>query len=135
MVLDAWAVLSWLKGECPAADRVREVFLSAERGKAELFICMINLGEVYYRVCRLLGEKKADAILSDIKLVPIKIISATDDLVIKSASLKAKFSISYADAFAMATALEKGAVLLTGDNDFKEIGKNGALRIELLKRE
>lgn len=134
MVLDAWAILSWLKGEYPAANRVREVFLSAERGKTELFVCMINLGEVYYRVFKLLGEKKADAILNDIKLVPIKIISATDDLVIKSASLKAKFSISYADAFAMAAALGKGAVLLTGDNDFEEIAEKGMLKIEWLKR-
>lgn len=96
---------------------------------------MINLGEVYYRIFRLWGEKKALSILKIIQIAPIKTISVADNLVIKSASLKGRFNISYADAFAAATALEKDAILLTGDPDFKEMDKRNILKIEWLERD
>ncbi len=40
------------------------------------------------------------------------------DDVLAAARLKARFPISYADAFAAATALRAGAQLVTGDDEF-----------------
>jgi len=43
-----------------------------------------------------------------------------------AAAIKAKHSLSYADAFAAALAISKKAVLLTGDKEFESlIGETG----------
>jgi predicted nucleic acid-binding protein len=47
-----------------------------------------------------------------------------------AAHLKAGFSISYADAFAAATAQMHHAILLTGDPEFKALGE--LLQVEWL---
>ena len=48
MVLDAWAVMAWLKGQQPAAERVRSLLEAAERREQKLLINIVNLGEVFY---------------------------------------------------------------------------------------
>ena len=48
--------------------------------------------------------------------------------------VKAKFSVSYADAFAAALAGLHDAVLLTGDPKFEALEKKGLLSIEWLNR-
>ncbi len=132
--LDAWAFLAWLNDERPASDWVEELLKRAEKGELILFINMINLGEVYYRLARLRGEDIAKEFLNDIKKMAIQTISATDRLVLKAASLKAKYPIAYADAFAAVTAMEKEATLVTGDPDFKEIEKKNVIKIEWLQK-
>ncbi|MBI3696593.1 MAG: hypothetical protein HY238_17350, partial [Acidobacteria bacterium] len=47
-VLDAWAVMAWIKDEEPAASRVQALVEAAEARGLELLISMVNLGEVYY---------------------------------------------------------------------------------------
>ena len=49
-VLDAWAVLALLQGEEPAASRVKTLLNAAREGAVELFISILNLGEVIYRI-------------------------------------------------------------------------------------
>jgi predicted nucleic acid-binding protein len=53
--------------------------------------------------------------------LPIDIILPDSDLIWKAAEIKADYSISYADSFAAATALSKGAAILTGDPEFKKL--------------
>src|SRR5207302_333595 len=49
---------------------------------------------------------------------PIQLMHTVFDDVLAAARLKARFPISYADAFAAATALRAGARLVTGDDEF-----------------
>lgn len=83
--------------------------------KILLSLHIINLGEIFYRVYRLAGLKKAEDIIEKIRLLPIKIVSVSDGAVMEAAEIKGKYPISYADAFAVATALQTGATLVTGD--------------------
>jgi hypothetical protein len=46
-VLDAWAVMALLKGEQPAAERVRAMFKAAERGDQTLLMNIVNVGECF----------------------------------------------------------------------------------------
>jgi predicted nucleic acid-binding protein len=55
-------------------------------------------------------------------------------LVFQAASLKARFPISYADAFAAALAIERGARLITGDHDFQPLEVARLLKIQWLTR-
>jgi ribonuclease VapC len=56
-------------------------------------------------------------------LLPIKIVSVSDGAVMEAAEIKGKYPISYADAFAVATALQTGATLVTGDPQYKVVSK------------
>lgn len=48
LVLDAWAVMAWLKGQQPAAQRVRILLDVAGRREGKLIMNIVNLGEVFY---------------------------------------------------------------------------------------
>lgn len=39
----------------------------------------------------------------------------------ETAAIKAKYSLSYADAFAAAVSIDKRAVLITGDDEFRNL--------------
>ena len=43
-VLDAWAIMAWLKGQQPAAERVRLLLDAADRGERKLAMNIVNLG-------------------------------------------------------------------------------------------
>jgi ribonuclease VapC len=51
----------------------------------------------------------------------IEILSIPNALIFRAAEYKAEFSISYADCFALASALENRAALVTGDPEFKKV--------------
>lgn len=131
-VLDAWALLAWLQGEEPAAGRVRQLFQAAERQQVRLFVSILNLGEVYYRVGRLRGRVEAGETLDQIRRLPIAIQTAGDDLVMAAAGLKIDYAISYADAFAAASAEALDATLATGDPELVRL--QGRFAIEKLER-
>lgn len=132
-VVDAWALLAFLQKEEPAATRVKAIIDGAQRGRCEVFVSLINLGEVYYSIGRSKGLPEADSTLEDIGLLPLAVIPADRPAVIKAASLKAVHRLSHADAFAMAAALARDATLLTGDPELVQLKKH--VRIEELTRE
>ncbi len=49
------------------------------------------------------------------------ILPVTNDLVFKAAEYKAQYSISYADCFVLASAIENNAVVVTGDPELKKV--------------
>lgn len=129
-VLDAWAVIAFLQKELPAAERVRQQLKGAEKGAARLFISIINLGEVYYRVGKRHGREAADEMLNALRALPLEILPANEDAVLGAARWKMKYPISYADAFAACTAEKHQALLLTGDPELAALA--GEIRIEKL---
>ena len=131
-VLDAWAMLAFIQGEEPAASRVRQLLQDAQERLLELFICIINLGEVFYSIGRKEGRDQSQETLAEVRLLPLTIVSATDDLVMRAADLKMDYAISYADAFAAALAEKLNAVVATGDPEFKQL--EGRIRLEELVR-
>ena len=131
-VLDAWALLALLQAEEPAASRVKQLFLAADQRQAGLSMSIVNVGEVYYRIGKVRGRREAVETLETIRHLPLTIISASDELVLAAADLKMKYSISYADAFAVATAEATSAILVTGDPEIDQL--EDRIRIEKLHR-
>lgn len=129
-VLDAWAMLAWLNDEQPAADKVQKMLDEAEAGGLQLRMSIINVGEVYYRLARVRGEDESRAFLKDLKRMPIRTLAAPNKLVIEAAKLKSRYPISYADAFAVATARREGAAVVTGDPELKQFISGGVIEIE-----
>ncbi len=67
--------------------------------------------------------KRGEEILDKIRMLPIKILSISDPEVIEAARIKAKYPISYADAFAVAKALQSDDTVVTGDPEYKKVSK------------
>jgi len=119
-VLDSFALFSYLEGE-EGAEIVADILKEGINDKAEIFMSVINWGEVYYIVLREQGNKIADLVLKTIERYPIKIIEVEKVITLEAAKLKAFNKMSYADAFAAALTKEKRALLVTGDKEFKTV--------------
>ena len=131
-VADSYALIGYLEDE-PFADRIEHLLRSAEAGACRLYLHAIQLGEVYYITLREQGEAGADLAYARIKSLPLTIINTvTETLLLTAARLKALFPISYADAFAAATAKLSKAVLLTGDPEFKVLQRDKIISVEWL---
>ena len=81
----------------------------------------VNYGEIIYIIKRAFGDRKKIECLAAIERLGIEILSVPNELIFRAAEYKAEFSISYADCFALASALENKAALVTGDPEFKKI--------------
>jgi ribonuclease VapC len=48
-------------------------------------------------------------------------LPVSNDLIFRAAEYKPQYAISYADCFALASAIEHKAILVTGDPEFKKV--------------
>ena len=131
-VLDAWAILALLQGEEPAASRVKELVEEARQEVVDLFISLINLGEVTTIVGKAKGKDEAWKTLDQIRHLPLSVLTASEEAVFAAVGFRMEHPISYADAFAAAAADELRATLVTGDPELTRLG--GRIRIEKLGR-
>jgi uncharacterized protein len=119
-VLDSFALVAFLSGELPGAA-VRKLLRAAEAANHAVLMNEVNVGEVYYLTAKRRSRPAADAFLEMLSGLPIELVPNTFADVIDTARLKARYAISYADAFAAATAMRVGAVIVTGDPDFRAL--------------
>jgi predicted nucleic acid-binding protein len=133
LCLDAFAWLAWLQNE-PGAAAVQHWLDEAERGRAECVTSIINLGEAYYRLVRVERREEAESLwrMALKRTLPVSVKEATQRRVRRAAELKANHAIAYADAFAVATALEFQATLLTGDPEIKPLEGEQNLEVQWL---
>ena len=129
-VLDSWPLVAWFKNQEPGASRTDTLLENARAGKSELLINVVNVGEVYYSVAKASGLEMAERALQTIYSLPIKIISTSDEQVMRAARLKGKYPIAYGDAFAALIAMERHAPVVTGDKELRDLGKRGVVSVE-----
>lgn len=122
MVVDAWALLAWLRDEHPAANQVRDCLQQADQGSTWLSMSWINAGEVYYMLARKNSRQAAEDFLTRLPSLPIRLVLPEEADIVAAAKLKSAFRISYADAFAAALAIKENAALLTGDPEIRGMG-------------
>jgi predicted nucleic acid-binding protein len=132
-VLDSFAVLAYLQGEA-GMSRVTEVLKQAEADAYTIYLSLINLGEVLYITERENGLVEARRVLAAIDQLPVQIVPVSRYTVLAVAHIKARYPISYADAFAVVTAQDHKGVLITGDPEFESLAKDEILSIEWLPR-
>jgi uncharacterized protein len=131
--LDAFAWLAWLQDE-PGAAAVQHWLDEADAARAECITSIINLGEAYYRLLRVGRSDEAEALwrMALRGTLPVSVKDATRRRVRLAAELKSKHPIAYADAFAVATAVEFKATLLTGDPEIEPLEGEQNLQVEWL---
>ncbi|MCX5826899.1 MAG: type II toxin-antitoxin system VapC family toxin [Deltaproteobacteria bacterium] len=120
-VFDSHALLAFFQGE-PGSDIVEGILRqSYSEAVHDRMICLINLGEIIYLTKRRFGDEKKIEVLSRIYQLGFKILSIPDSIVFQAAELKAQYTLSYADCFALACSINHSAVLVTGDPEFKTV--------------
>jgi len=120
LVFDSHAMLKLFQKE-RGCEKIVRLIEDAKKSGAEIYINIINLGEIVYSTKRVFGDQKKIEVLASIEHIGFTIIPATNDLVFKAAEYKAQFSISYADCFTLASAVLHGASVVTGDPEFKKV--------------
>lgn len=119
-VLDSYALLAYAENEA-GADKITNILTKALYNEVEIFVCVVNWGEMYYIALREEGKEKAELYRTTFAKYPIKIVNADEELTLQAARYKAFYKISYADAYAVALAKLKKAELVTGDKEFKQV--------------
>jgi ribonuclease VapC len=119
--LDSFALLSYLNKET-GFEKVREALAEAQVSDGSVLMNEVNVGETYYILHRQRGVQEAEYFL-DTVLVGLPILLVQNDFqdVIDAARIKAEYPLSFADCFAVATAIRESAIILTGDPEFKKI--------------
>jgi ribonuclease VapC len=105
-------------------EKVRRILADAQESGLHLLMNEINIGETYYILFRKRGNEKAEYFLHTVLVgLPISAVANDFNTVISAARIKAHHALSFADCFAIATALQENAVILTGDPEFKSVEK------------
>jgi ribonuclease VapC len=130
-VLDSYALLAFFRNE-EGAEKVEQILNDAVADKHQLYMTCINAGEVYYMSSRKDGVAKAEIAWKAMRQFPILIIDADLEFTLAAAKLKAKYSISYADAFAAVHTIKRKATLITGDNEFNALKNEAGFKVKYL---
>jgi predicted nucleic acid-binding protein len=126
-VLDSYALIAYLERE-EGYEEVAKIFDECVAKDREVFICVINWGEVIYHALRAGGEKTATLAEDAMRAVPMQIVEANKELTLQAAHLKATNKMSYADCFAAALAIKRKCELVTGDKEFKQVERDIKIR-------
>ena len=126
-VLDSYAVIAYLDKE-PGYEEVAKLFEECVTKDREVFVCVVNWGEVIYHALRSGGENMARLAEDAMRALPLQVVDANKDLTLQAAHLKATKKMSYADCFAAALAMKRKCELVTGDREFKQIEKDVKIR-------
>lgn len=120
LVFDSHALLKLFQRE-RGCEKIVRLIEGAKKSGAGIYINIINLGEIVYSTKRVFGDQKKIEVLASIERIGFTIIPTANALVFKAAEYKAQFSISYADCFTLASAVEYEASIITGDPEFKKV--------------
>ena len=117
-LLDSHAILAFLNDEA-GAEHVARLLEQAESSGPPLLVNEINVGEVYYIVAKHRSMDAAEEVLLHLDRLAVELVPNALEDAMAAARLKARFPLSYADAFALATAIRFDALLVTGDPEFE----------------
>lgn len=116
LLLDTSALLT-LRDDEPGAERVEAVLEQPQ----PCYACFLSRMEVLYRVWKDENERAGRLAYEQLKALPLHWVEASDPLLECAAGLKARYSLSVADAWIAAAALEVGATLMHKDPEFRAI--------------
>jgi predicted nucleic acid-binding protein len=119
-IFDSHALLKFFQKET-GYEKVGHLLEETREKEAVKYINAINLGEIIYTTKKVFGDQKKLEVLANIERLNFIILATPNNLIFRAAEYKAQYSISYADSFALASAVEHNAVLVTGDSEFKKV--------------
>jgi predicted nucleic acid-binding protein len=119
-IFDSHALLKFFQKE-KGYEKVTQLLEEIRKTGATKYINAINLGEIIYSAKKEFGDQKKLEVLANIERLNFTILPISNNLIFQAAEYKAQYSISYADCFALASAVEHKAILVTGDPEFRKV--------------
>ncbi len=121
LVLDASVIVKWYSEEedTEKALRIRDLFL---KNKFNIMVPDLMFYEIanVVRYARGIVDKEKEAILNNIVLLNLDVVSVSRHNLIKSLSLALKYDITVYDAVYLVIASQKKAVYVTADEKLKK---------------
>jgi len=124
-ILDSYAMLCLFDKKRRSEKEAMTGYLEkAEKKGIKLYMSKINECEVFYKLYKYLGGPLAVGFREDLKrgLFPLQVVSVNDKRAEAASEIKAKFPVSYADAFCIELARDMDLPVITGDPEFKSVG-------------
>lgn len=119
-LLDTSALLA-LRDDEPGAERVAALLETAVRSERACYGCFMSQMELLYRVWKDEGEEAGREAYSMCLRLPIVWLHESPGLLERAAAVKACFSLSLADAWIAAAALQLDAILVHKDPEFEKV--------------
>ena len=119
-LFDSHALLKLFQREA-GHEKIVRLLEQARRSGIPKYLNAINLGEIVYSTKRAFGDQKKIEVLAHIERLGFTVLPISNDLIFRAAEYKAEFHLSFADCFALASSVEHGAVLITGDPEFRAV--------------
>jgi predicted nucleic acid-binding protein len=119
-IFDSHALLKFFQKEKGYEKVIRLLEEIRKTGVAK-YINAINLGEIIYSTKKEFGDQKKLEVLANIERLNFTILPLSNNLIFQAAEYEVQYAISYADCFALASAVEHKAILVTGDPEFKKV--------------
>ncbi len=118
-VLDAGVLALYFAGRRDAGKYIDMVY----EGRAEAFMCEVNVAEFLYNYARVFGWDAALVKHSLLRSSPIKIVGVDEELTIEAAKLKLKYynTLSLADCYLIALAKQSRATIVTTDRSIRNV--------------
>lgn len=120
LLFDSHALLKFFQRE-QGQEQVVRLLEQTNKTRSKKFLCAVNLGEIIYITKRTFGDQKKIEVLAHIERLDFTILPVPNKLIFQAAEYKAEHSISYADCFALAAAVEQKASIVTGDPEFRKV--------------
>ena len=119
--LDACALIALLSGE-KGAENVKNILQKAIDGEIIIKINQINFLEVYYHICKIYNQDKANIAIEKIKEFPIEIVIGLKEKVFNEAGrIKSKYRMPLGDSIVVAECIVNNGILVT--SDYKDLAK------------
>jgi ribonuclease VapC len=119
-IFDSYALLKLFQME-KGYEKVARLLEEIQKGEDHKYLNAINLGEIIYSTKKEFGDQKKLEALANIERLNFTILPVPNNLIFEAAEYKAQFSISYADCFVLASAVEQKATIVTGDPEFRKV--------------
>ncbi len=130
-ILDSHALIALFKNEA-GKELVVKLLKQAVADTVELHMSSINIGELFYMLCRKNSINFANKALKDTLQLPVQIHEPLLNETLFAARLKAATKLSFADAHAAALTIKLKATLITGDKEFENLKNESDFAVRYL---
>jgi predicted nucleic acid-binding protein len=113
-VLDTSALMA-LRNNEQGASRVEKIL---KESSSQIYVSFMTFMEMFYWSWRQEGKTAAHKTIVELKCLPIEKVDLNDPLLFLAGEVKASYSMSLADSWIAATAIQKKAILVHKDAEY-----------------
>lgn len=119
-VFDSFAILALLRNE-RGSDRVEQLLDEVRNGRAQGYVSVINLAELFYIISRRKSNEEALVVVESLKSWGLRVVEVSERLALAAGAVKTRHTMSLADAFCVASAITVKAAVVTGDKEMRPV--------------